>query len=287
MIRKDSSSGSRTLVLFLLLVVCFAGYGQKKPPKNPLESFLDTQFWLGLRMGVNYSQAFPETSTSGFSPINYSSDSLLKSYNDFALPGGHMGLEMNFYHRGFSASFQPAFKRSRYSYTNSFEWQGTQLNDRFETNYKIEQKLDLIELPLMLKGDLIRKGKIRPFLMFGGFYALITSATKDVDITQVDFSSGSALRSDAGNISIGAKNAFQNFYGIAGGMGVNLDYWNIRTVLEVGYQKSLSPATRPNFSQNELASLGETNDEVHLQDISISLSFVFPFRFIDQQFKAY
>lgn len=238
-------------------------------------------------MGVNYTQGFPETNTSGFSPINYSSDSLMKSYSDFALPGGHMGLEMNFYHRGFSASFQPAFKRSRYSYTNSFEWLGEQSSNRFETNYKIEQKLDLIELPLMLKGDLIRKGKIRPFLMFGGFYTLITSAQKDVAISQIDYSSGSALQSDAGNFSLGTKDAFQNFYGIAGGAGVNLDYWNIRTVFEVAYQKSLSSATRPNFSQNELASLGETNDQVNLRDISISLSFVFPFRFIDQQFKAY
>lgn len=238
-------------------------------------------------MGVNYSQAFPETNTSGFSPINYSSDSLMKAYDDFATPGAHMGLEMNFYHRGFSVSFQPAFKRSNYSYTNSFEWQGERLSNRFETNYKIDQKLDLIELPLMLKGDLIRKGKIRPFLMFGGFYTLITSAQKDVGISQVDYSSGTALPSTVGNFSIGAKDAFQNFYGIAGGAGVNLDYWNIRTVFEVAYQKSLSSATRPNFSQNELASLGETNDQVNIRDISISLSFVFPFRFIDQQFKAY
>lgn len=238
-------------------------------------------------MGVNYSQAFPEDRNSGFSPVNYSGDSLLKAYDDFALPGAHMGLEMNFYHRGFSASFQPAFKRSRYKYTNAFAWEGEQSNNRFETSYEIEQRLDLVELPLMLKGDLIRKGKIRPFLMFGGFYSIVTSAQKDVDISQTDFSSGTPLQSELGTVTIGVNDSFQNFYGIAGGAGVNLDYWNIRTVFEVAYQKSLSPATKSNVLQNELASLGEVNDEINLRDISISLSFVFPFRFIDQQFKAY
>ncbi len=262
-------------------------FAQRKPTKNPLESFLDTQFWLGLKMGVNYTQAFPNSRNTGFSPIDYSSDSLQKSYADFALPGAHMGLEMNFYHRGFSASFQPAYKRSRYSYTNQLGWNGELPNSRFETQYDIEQRLDLIELPLMIKFDVIRKGKIRPFIMAGGFYSLIASAQKDVSITQIDYSSGSALTSSGGTTTLGVKDSFQNFSGVSAGTGVNLDYWNIRTVFEINYKRSLTSTTRPNAQQNELASFGEVNDEVFLRDLSFSLSFVFPFRFIDQQFKAY
>ncbi|MEP1096217.1 MAG: outer membrane beta-barrel protein [Cyclobacteriaceae bacterium] len=286
MIQKDFLLGNKILITGIFCLISLGVMGQKKPPKNPLESFLDTQFWLGLRMGVNYTQAFPETSYEGISPINYTADDPTKSYDDFSLSGAHMGLEMNFYHRGFSASFQPAFKRSRYSYSSGFVWEGAQVNSRFETNYKAEQRLDLIELPLMIKGDIIRKGKIRPFLMIGGFYSLITSVQKDVDVSQIDYSSGTPLESSSGTVTIGVKDAFQNFYGIAGGAGVNLDYWNIRTVFEVAYQRALSSATKPGVLQNELASLGDVNDELRLRDISVSLSFVFPFRFIDQQFKA-
>jgi len=286
MTRKDFLLGNKILFAGIFCLISIGVSGQKKPPKNPLESFLDTQFWLGLRMGVNYAQAFPETSFEGISPINYSADDPTKSYDDFSLSGAHMGLEMNFYHQGFSASFQPAFKRSRYSYSSGFVWEGAQVNSRFETNYKAEQRLDLIELPLMIKGDIIRKGKIRPFLMIGAFYSLITSVQKDVDVSQIDYSSGTPLESSNGTVTIGVKDAFQNFYGIAGGAGVNLDYWNIRTVFEVAYQRALSSATKPGVLQNELASLGDVNDEVRLRDISVSLSFVFPFRFIDQQFKA-
>lgn len=157
---------------------------------------------------------------------------------------------------------------------------------QFQTTYNVEQRLDLIELPLLIKYDIIQRGKIRPFVMAGGFYSLIISAQKDVDISQVDFSSGIPLASSGGIATLGVKDAFQNFSGLSGGVGVNLDYWNIRTVFEVNYKHGLTSATKPNEQQNELASLGEVNDELFLRDINISLSFVFPFRFIDQQFKA-
>ncbi|SNS60539.1 Outer membrane protein beta-barrel domain-containing protein [Ekhidna lutea] len=287
MIQKDSWFVSKALFLLLITMASGPLQAQMKPDKNPLESFLDTQFWLGLRMGINYSQAYPETRNTGFSPIDYNADSLRKSYDDFALPGAHMGLEMNFYHNGFSASFQPAYKRSKYKYSSLLEWRGESSNNRFETRYDVEQSLDLIELPLMIKYDFIRSGKIRPFVMVGGFYSIIASAQKEVSIEQIDYANGNPLRSSGGSTSLAVKNAFQNFSGVSGGIGVNLDYWNIRTVFEVGYQRSLTSATRPNAQQNELASLGETNDEIFLRDLSVSLGFVFPFRFIDQQFKAY
>jgi hypothetical protein len=269
-----------------MLLMASTGFSQRKPTKNPLESFLDTQFWLGLKMGINYAQAFPNQHNTGFSPIDYSADSLQKSYSDFALPGAHMGLEMNFYHNGFSASFQPAYKRSSYKYTSELAWRGALPNSRFETRYEVEQRLDLIELPLMIKYDFIRKGKIRPFFMVGGFYSLIASAQKDIVISQIDYSSGTVLGSFGGKTTLGVKDSFQNFSGISGGAGLNLDYWNIRTVFEINYKRSLTSVTKPNAQQYELASLGETNDEIFLRDLSFSLSFVFPFRFIDQQFKA-
>lgn len=286
MIRKDLLSGSKWLLLLLLLsITSFSASAQRRPP-NPLESFLDTQFWLGLRVGMNYTQANPDMRNTGFSPINYASDSLEKNYSDFTRPGAHMGLEMNLYHRGFSASFQPAFKRSNYEYESSLKWQGATANSRFETTYQVEQNLDIIELPILLKYDFIRHGEIRPFIMIGGFHSVVVSAQKSIKIAQVDYSAGTPLSSSGGNTSLAVKDAFQNFSGVSAGAGVNLDFWNIRTIFELNYRRALTSVTRPNAQQNELASLGEVNDEVFLRDINASLGFVFPLRFIDQQFKA-
>lgn len=287
MIRKDLSYVNRILGLLLVILLSHSTIGQMKPDKNPLESFLDTQFWLGLKMGVNYTQAYPETRFAGFSPVNYNSDTLQKSYNDFTLPGAHMGLEMNFYHRGFSISFQPVYKRSRYSYQSSVSWLSESSGNRFESSYEVEQRLDLIELPIMIKYDVIRSGKIRPFVMIGGFHSTIASAQKEVDIRLTDYANGTPLNSSGGTTTLASKDGFKNFSGLAGGIGMNLDFWNIRTVFEINYKRSLTPVTRGNVRENELASFGELNDEILLRDISASLSFVFPFRYIDQQFKAY
>ena len=285
MIPRDLLSGSKLVVtgiLFLCTIYANAQYNGKKS----IDGFLDTQFWLGLKMGTNFTQAFPETRNAGFSPIDYSSDSLRKSYADFSLPGAHMGLQMNFYHKGVSISFQPVYKRSRYKYSSELEWRSDETSNRFMTRYEVEQKLDVIELPLLVKYEIIQSGNVRPFVMVGGFHSLIASAQKEVDITQTDFSSGTPLTSDGGSAIIGVKDAFEAFSGVSGGIGVNLDYWNIRTVVEVNYKRSLTSATRPNIQENEFASLGETNDEIFLRDINVSLGFVFPFRFIDKQFAA-
>jgi opacity protein-like surface antigen len=285
MILKDSSSGRRVYLLIIIICSSLLGSAQTREP-NPLESFLDTQFWLGLRFGTNYTQVKAKNRQTGFSPIDYSTDSLQKSYDNFATPGLQVGLEINMYHRGFSASFQPAFKRSNYNYRSNLEWTGADPNSRFETNYTIDQRLDLIELPLNIKYEIIRNGEIRPFVMVGGFYSIISSSQKDVTIRQVDYSSGQALLASTGTTTLGDKDSFQNFTGYALGAGVNLDYWNIRSVIEISYRRSLTPLTRNTGQQNELASLGETNDKLFLRDINISIGFVFPFRFIDSQFQA-
>lgn len=285
--RRNSSLGNKLGLILVVLLMSAPVLAQKKPAKSKLESFLDTQFWLGLKLGTNLTEAYPGTQYSGFSPIDYRLEDIQKTYDNFSLPGMHMGLEMNFYHKGFSLSFQPAFKRSRYKYNSLLAWEGSETANRFETRYDVEQRLDMIELPLLLKYEIIQRGKIRPFVMVGGFYSFIASAQQNIDVTHIDYFSGSPLESSGGSSILGVKDSFQNFSGVSGGAGVNLDYWNIRTVLEVNYQYSLTSATRPNSQQNDLASMGEANDEIFLREVNISLMFIFPLRFIDQQFKSY
>jgi len=283
---KNLSSGNKLLVL-LLLTICLSNESFAQRFKNqPIESFLETQFWLGLRLGLNTSSVNVESMNSGFSPIDYSADSLSKNYEDFSLPGMQVGLEMNLYHNGWSISFQPMFKRSRFKYSSVQEWQGEAISSNFLSRYSIEQKLDLVELPLLIKYDVIRKGNIRPFVMIGGFYSIITSAQKELSISQRDNSSGRPLTSSGGNVSLGVKDAFKSFYGVTGGVGANFDLGSIRSVIEVGYNYSLSPFTRENERQEELIALGEVNDELTLNNINISLGLVFPFRFIDSSLQS-
>lgn len=290
MMRKESLSIKVLLAVGLLLF--FAGVSAAQPIKRPKPnkaktSFLDTQFWLGIKFGMNYASPSPQGQVSGFSPIDYSSDRLMKEYDSYALPGGQAGLEMTFYHRGFSLGLHPMYQRSRYSYTNSLEWNGEQASERFTTMYQSEQRVDAINVPLFLKYDVIQDGQMRPFALGGLFYSFVTGAERQVDITQTDYSFGAPQTIDGGSLSLGVKDAFKNYYGWVAGGGVSFDYWNIRTVIELTYNQSLNSITREGVSQNELTSLGDLNDEVNISHIVGSLSFVFPLRYIDKQFQAY
>jgi hypothetical protein len=275
-------------VLLLLAAMTLAeAQPVKKPkPNKPKYGFLDTQFWLGVKFGSNLVNPAGQSQLSGFSPIDYQSDKLAKSYDSYVLPGGQAGLEMTFYHRGFSLGLHPMYQRSRYRYTNSLEWTGEQESERFATTYESEQRIDVINLPLFLKYDVIKDGKLRPFVLGGGFYSFIAGAERQIKITQTDYSFGAPQTIDAGTLKLGTKDAFQNFYGWVAAGGASFDYWNIRTVIEITYNQSLNSVTREGTSQNELSSLGDQNDDVRLSHIVGCVSFVFPLRFIDKQFQA-
>lgn len=292
MMQKDSLSIKTKLLAACFLVLLAAGVLQAQPIRKPKpnkaqSSFLDTQFWLGIKFGSNVANPITKSQVSGFSPIDYQSGRLMKQYDSYALPGAQAGLEMTFYHRGFSAGLHPMFQRSRYSFTNSLEWTGEQESERFATMYESEQRVDAINVPFFLKYDLIQDGTIRPFVLGGLFYSFLVGAERQVKITQTDYSFGAPQTIDGGNLSLGVKDAFRNYYGWVGGGGVSFDYFNIRTVIEITYNQSLSSVTNEGVSQNELSSLGDLNDEINLSHFVGSLSFVFPLRYIDKQFQAY
>jgi hypothetical protein len=289
MMQRDSLSIRQLLLPGMLLVVMAVAEAQpvKKPkPNKPKYGFLDTQFWLGVKFGTNFANPMAQSQLSGFSPIDYPSDRLTKTYDSYVLPGGQAGIEMTFYHRGFSVGLHPMYQRSRYRYTNSLEWNGEQESERFATIYESEQRVDVINVPIFVKYDLIQNGKLRPFVLGGGFYSFLVGAERQIEITQTDYSFGAPQTIDGGTLNLGVKDAFQNCYGWVAGGGASFDYWNIRTVIEITYNQSLNSVTREGTSQNELSSLGDQNDDVHLSHIVGSVSFVFPLRFIDKQFQA-
>lgn len=286
-----NSITSKILIAVALLLCTQISVAQRKPKplKSSFESFLDTQWWLGLRFGLNYTQPDPVTRFSALSPINYDEANLEKTYENFSQSGGQAGLDVTFYHRGISIGLQPTFKIMRYTYFSDLAWAGDETVDDFETRYDINQKISVIEVPLIFKYDLIQRGKIRPFLLAGLQHSFLIAAEKETTIMHTDYASGAPREYSGGKVNLGVKDQFKNFSGALGGAGVSLDAGNIRTILEATYLYALTPVTEKNnlYQENELVSLGEVNDEIKLRNINVSLSFVFPLRYIDKTFQPY
>lgn len=265
----------------------YPAYSSTKP--NRQEQFLQTQWWLGFRAGVNLSEAEPTQSYSGFSPVNYDSELSDKSYSSFEHPGGHAGLEVTFYHRGFSFSLQPNYRRQRFSYSNSFAWFDSEVQDnRLELNYDQDHQLDYIEIPLFIKYDITR-GTFRPFVQIGGYYATLVSASKRVEISGTDYASGNAGPFETREVIIGAKDLFINSsVGIAAGIGASYDFWNVRLVIDATYRYGLSNITNAEnrYSKNQLAGIGDALDDLEMKNMSFTAGFLFPLRFISKNYNA-
>ena len=133
-------------------------YAAKKPNKK--STFLDTQWWLGLRTGVNLSEAVPETQYAVYSPINYESQNIEKAYQGYKKMGMQAGIEVTFYHKGFSFSLQPNYRRQQFMYENQYTWVNPALPDQsLELYYEQVVSTDYIDFPLSIKYDLIKQGK--------------------------------------------------------------------------------------------------------------------------------
>lgn len=291
MTRNVSSLGGKSfLLIFILFFASSALHAQRPGPKKTAstKSFLDTQWWLGIRSGVTLAKPDVLSRYYAFSPINYTADENDKEFSGFSEPGVMAGLDIIFYHKGFSLGFHPTYKSLKYGYEQSQTWTSNDV-DALETIVTAMQTVQYFEVPFMVKYDLIKSGKIRPFVQAGWQYSFLLGANKEANITQRDFITDPPQQFSGGQVSFGNENAFTNFTGAIGGLGVNLDYLNIRTVVEIIYQQGLSPITSKTdpFAENELVALGDAQDQLSLNQLSISVSFIFPLRFIDNTFSPY
>ncbi len=285
MTRKNSSLGIRlSLITLLLCLISLALPAQRRlDAKGGLEAFLDTQWWLGLRAGSNLTNPNSETFYSVLSAIDYDAENLKKNYESFQSPGIQLGLDLTYYHRGFSVGVLPTFKRYRYNYDNTLEWITT--TDVFETKYMVAQNLDYLEVPVVLKYDLLRSGNLRPFAQLGIQWAFAIGAEKSLSIIHQE---GTPAVSSGGSISIDTKGDFKGFAAALAGIGVNYDIGNIRTSLDFSYSYGLTSIIdeRRLFTENQLTAIGDINDDIRLTNLQANLSFLFPLRFIDTTFKS-
>jgi hypothetical protein len=290
------------LGIFCLFLLAETATAQKKkiyarPKKKPNKAqmmdaeFSATQWWIGARFGGGVSQASPDkrfttfSSTTGIDPAFYE-----KEYEDFKKVGAEAGMEITLYHRGFSFSFQPNYRRQRFIYANEFRWTDqTNAENILLLKYDQDHRLDYVELPLLVRYEFLQNN-LRPFVQLGGYYGTLINAQKAVAIEGVDFASGAESPFQSEEILLGAKDLFvKNAFGLIGGVGVNWNVSNFRLSLAVNYRYGLTNITNaPNrYRENQLTGIGDALDDMKLRNISATFGILFPMRFlVGKDFKA-
>jgi hypothetical protein len=285
----------RLIPLLIILSVSLAAQAQVKKKKGAIASkpsqqskFLEKQWWLGFKAGTNLSQAVPIKRYMIATPTNYAQALNEKAYDSFNELGGQATLEATFYYKGFSFSTQPTYRKSRFSYSNQFQWNNSSNSaERLVLVYDQEQRIDFADFPLIFKYDILRS-KLRPYIQVGIFYSMLINANKSIKISGTDYASGGTNQFSNQEIIVGAKDLFHNYWGIMGGAGLDYNLGNVRMVLDVSYWKGMSNITNTanRFGNDRLAGIGDAQDDLDLNNIVISAGVLFPMRFLSNSFKT-
>lgn len=288
----------RLLLWFTVLAFTSTSFAQsqRKPPagfkrkaNEKQNSFLDKQWWIGLKVGPNLTKASPETRYSILTPTNYALPLTDKKYDGFSKIGSQATLEITFNYKGIGISFQPTYRLSRFTYTNEFMWDNPENSiEMLELNYDHELKIDYADLPLIIKYD-FAGNTLKPYVQAGIFYSMLINANKTVDITGTDFASGGTNVLSSEPVIVGAKDLFhKSYWGIMAGTGLHYNLGNVRLVLDMSYRIGMSNITntKNRFSNDRLSGIGDAMDDMKTDNVVISIGCLFPMRFLSTSFKS-
>jgi hypothetical protein len=255
--------------------------------ENP---FLQQQWWIGLKAGVNASSINVEKSYSVIVPSNYSSDISKKVYDRWKPVGTQIGLEATYFFRGFSASIQPTYSTIRFSYENQYSWIDTETPaNRLDLKYEQEQQIAYFYLPLLFKYEFNVHG-ITPYVQAGAYTAFLLGANKSVTITGVDHASGGTNNFAYEPVSVGAEDLFaRSHYGFIAGAGLYYNIGNIRLNLDVQYRigQSQINSGENRYQNDRLSGIGDAMDDITIDNAAASFGILFPLRFLSSGFKSY
>jgi hypothetical protein len=257
---------------------------------NKENPFLQQQWWIGLKGGVNASTVNVDKSYSVIVPSNYSSDLTRKEYSSWKPFGTQIGLEATYFFRGFSASIQPTYTTIRFSYENRYSWTDPENEaNKLELKYEQDQKSSYIYFPLLFKYEINLHG-ITPYIQAGAYTSFLLDATKSVTISGVDHASGGTNQFEYEPVAVGASDLFaSSHYGFIGGAGLYYNVGNIRLNLDIQYRigRSLLNSTENRYDNDRLAGIGDAMDDITVNSIAVSLGTLFPLRFLSSGFKSY
>ncbi len=264
------------------------GFNQPSKSKSA-NIFLQKQWWLGFKAGPNLSKPIVENPYYIISPTNYEETSVSKEYENFKSIGSQVAFEVTFYFRRLSLSFQPTYRTCVFAYTNDYTWSDPrESGNHLELHYNQKQKVAWLDWPLIAKYE-FQAGQIVPYVQAGVHSSLLLDATKKVTISGTDYASGGEHEFKSEPVIIGATDLFAKYHwGIVAGGGIYYPLGNVRLNLDIAYRIGMSniSSTENRYASDRLSGVGDSLDDMKLDNLTVSVGCLFPLRFLGSGFKS-
>jgi len=237
--------------------------------------------WLvGLKLGANFTFPHPVNRYQVLKPAsetgteNYQKDYVFHLTHSRGLQAGII-LEYAL-RKNLSVTVQPMIVSQGFQYKNSFKREGETADDTVTLNYTHRQKLNYIEMPVLLKYRFI-KTKLKPYAQVGVYCGLLQSAVKSlkaVSEPDEDYKDEAILK---------IKELFTRFtIGLWIGGGIGYETGEIRLAVEVNYRHGLNNIVDKDrrYDNPELQfAYYDVFDDIMVRNVELSLKVMLPLSF--------
>jgi hypothetical protein len=256
------------------------GGKQSFPQTKPFEK---SQYWLGAKGGINFTQPTVDERFTVFEPIDGNYDGYKKEYQSFNKIGTQFQFVFQFSYRRFSIYAAPGYKSTLFTYKTKYKWQDVDKpTNSVELTYDQTQTVEYAYLPLSIKFEFL-SSRLRPYIHGGGYIGYKFNAQKTLKISGTDNASGGATSFENQPIIIGATSLFNPlWYGLMGGVGLNYDLQTVRIFVEGNYLYGLNNITNADtrYTENALSGSGDALDNLKLSNVEVSAGVLFPLKFL-------
>ena len=257
---------------------------------RPVHHFEDTQWYVGLVTGLTYShpsvgQTYSEVaSLVGTNPEKeYGSDDVQLGFT-----AGIVGTAALTPTLQVAASAR--YTTLTYSYQHSYQWEDVENPDNKLTSDHVHQHtLGYAEFPLHVRYG-VPIQRFKPFFQAGIVYGRLLEAHKSITASTTDFASRSASAAVTTLQTIDVRNLYvKSYLGYSLGGGMAYNFGGVVVVLDAEYRRGFNTLTNASAryaGARSLAGLGNVPDDIKLNAVSGTLSFLFPLKFLtDKSFK--
>lgn len=238
--------------------------------------------WLvGLKLGTNFTFPHPINRYHVLAPASETGEADYQKDYGFHLThsrGLQAGIILEYaIRKNLSVTVLPTVGSLGFQYKNSFKREGESAGDTVTLNYTHRQKLNVIELPVLLKYRFI-KTKLRPYVQVGVYCNLLQSAVKSLQAVSDPEEEG---YKDETIVKI--KELFTRFnVGLWIGGGIGYETGDLRLAVEVNYKHGLNNIVDKDrrYENPELQfAYYDVFDDIKVRSVELSLKVMLPLSF--------
>ena len=259
--------------------------------QRPVNHFKGTQWYIGVITGVNFAQATVVEPHSEFSLMN----TTITTEKDYQLaevrPGYTAGVSGTV---AFTPYIQGAlsarYNNLKYAYRQMYTWSDP---ENEENQLIIDDlhtlSLGYVEMPLQVRYA-FPINRLKPFAQAGLVYGRLVGARKALVSYNTDYASGGAVESVSHQQTSDVRASYiksHAAYTLGGGLAYN--FGGLMLVAEANYQRGFHTITNAQTrytATRHLEGMGHVPDDVIINALSGSVSFLFPLKFLtNKSFK--